>query len=366
MKSVLIFLFFLLGVLVLFSCSKNPIIPPGNNEKNTTNKDTLFITANNLTVPTGTTVIFKVSSKFKTNLTSLSKFYVDGNPITDSSNTFNTSGTFSVFAKYDTLTSKSITINVTPVATIAGYMNHVLLQDFTGTWCGYCPRVANALDLVNQKTAQVIEMQIHGDASITVLDPYTCNDGNNLLGYYNVSSFPTAFINGSTLWKVPQNQNINQVLNLIQPSSSAGLAINSTLNVNNLSVTIKVDYAQAQSGDVYLFVDLVEDNLVNSQENYYTTSSGLLYGGKNPIPNFIYNGVLRAAINSTQGDNIGSSGSSNIKTYSITIPTNVSNTNNLKIIAYIANSSRSVGTVINSQEAKVGENKDFETIYKNP
>ena len=87
--------------------------------------------------------------------------------------------------------------------------------------------------------------------------------------------------------------------------------------------------------------------------------SSTLYGGQASIPNFEYNGVLRKVVSSLSGDDIPTSGISNAKDYTFGIPSNISNIANAKIVVLVTNAA---GTVVNAQEAKVGENKDFEVL----
>lgn len=101
--------------------------------------------------------------------------------------------------------------------------------------------------------------------------------------------------------------------------------------------------------------NLVEDKLYFTQRNY----SSNLYNGQNYISNFEYNGALRKVISALEGDNIPSTGSANEKAYTLTLPANISNISNVKIVAFVTNAS---GTVVNVQDVKAGEDKDFERL----
>jgi hypothetical protein len=100
---------------------------------------------------------------------------------------------------------------------------------------------------------------------------------------------------------------------------------------------------------------LVEDKLYHAQSNY----SANLYGGLSSIPNFEYNGVIRKIISPISGDNIATSGNNNSKDYSFTLPSNVSNIGNARIVAFVTNAS---GMAVNVLHAKVRETKVFEII----
>jgi hypothetical protein len=102
-------------------------------------------------------------------------------------------------------------------------------------------------------------------------------------------------------------------------------------------------------------VYLVEDKLFYTQRNYSST----LYSGQPNIPNFQYNGVLRSVVSNLTGDVIDNNGIAVKKTYSITLPANILNIANVKLVAFVTNNT---GKVINVQEAKVGTVKELEKL----
>ncbi len=346
MKYLLNFSFFIAGLLSLQSCTKT--------ESNFTEVglETITVTANTLNVTTGIVVSFTVlSSTNSNNVTPDSKIYVNGTLITGSSYTFSNAGNFGVYATKGTITSNVITVVVTAVASGTGYKHNVLVEEYSGNWCGNCPRILYGVDLLQQQTNKAIVVSTHLFGG----DPFINSDGNNLAAQQGVSGVPNGFINRTISWNGPQYENVPQVINTIQASVPAGVAIKSTINNNNLSITVKVGYIQPLTGGAKLTVYLVEDKLYSTQRNY----SANLYGGQSSISNFEYNGVLRKVISSLSGDVIGSSGNSNEKTYSLALPSNITNIVNTRIVAFITNSA---GTVVNVQQVKVGEEKMFEVL----
>ncbi len=67
----------------------------------------------------------------------------------------------------------------------------VIAEEFTATWCGYCPSVAEALyNLQQDRPNDIIGMMIHcGDA-------YTTTWGNLRENFYNVGGYPTVWLDG--------------------------------------------------------------------------------------------------------------------------------------------------------------------------
>ncbi len=335
----------ILGTLFLLSCSKT------ESDFTATTQETITISSSTINASTADSVTFTVLSSINSNnVTAESKIFVNGSLITGNKFTFLAAGSFGVYATKGNLTSNVITVNVTAVAP-KNYKHHVLVEEYSGTWCGNCPRILYAVDLLKQQTDKAIVVSTH----LLNGDPFISTDGNSLAAQQGVSGVPNGFINRNITWTGPQDQNVSQVINAIQASSETGIAINSSTTGSNLTVNIKIGYTNPLTGTAKLTAYLVEDKLFSSQTNYSST----LYGGQATIPNFEYSGVLRKVISSLSGDAIPTSGVSNAKDYTFAIPSNISNIANAKIVVLVTNAS---GTVLNALEAKVGENKMFEVL----
>lgn len=345
MKNLFKSLLPLIGFLLLQSCTKT------ESDFSEAPEETISVNASTNNVIVGSTVRFSILSSTNNTVTTQSKIYVNGGLITGDSYTFTTEGNFAVYAIKGSLTSKVITINVIAASTSTGYKHRVLVEEYSGTWCGNCPRILYAVSLLEQQTEKAVVVSTH----LYNGDPFISSDGNNLASSQGVTSVPTGFINRTTNWSGPQYENVPQVINTIQAVAPAGLAIGSTNSNNNLSINVKVGYMQPITGVAKLTVYLVEDKLYSTQRNY----SSNLYGGQASIPNFEYNGVLRKVVSAISGDVIPSSGNTNEKNYSFSIPPNISNIANAKIVAFITNAA---GAVINVQTVKVGEQKAFEFL----
>ncbi len=344
MKKIAFILSATVCLFFLQSCTKteSDFTPPVN--------ETISIQANTSTVVIGTTVSFSVFSSINNNnVTSAATIFVNATAITGSTYTFSQTGTFAVYAKKGTLTTDILTISVVP--TLSGYVSNVLVEEYSGTWCGNCPRLLYGVDLLHQQTTKAITVGIHLFGS----DPFTTTQGNNLAALRGVSGVPTGHINRTINWNGPQYENVQQVLNEIKVSSNTGISINSGLAANNLTVTVKVAYKEALTSNAKLTVYLVEDNLKYTQRNY----SSNLYGGQANIPNFNYDGILRSVVSALEGDAIANAGINNEKNYSLSLPANINNTANTRVVAFVTDAD---GNVLNVQQAKLGTLKDFERL----
>ncbi|MFN0082723.1 MAG: Omp28-related outer membrane protein [Ferruginibacter sp.] len=315
-------------------------------------KETITLQPSSLNSTVGASISFViVSSRNNTNVTLDATVFVNGSSITGSSYTFTQPGTYAVYAKKGDLTSAVVTLNVVALSN-GSFVNNVLVEEYSGTWCGNCPRLLYGVDLLKQQTNKVIFVGTHLFGN----DPFITAQGNSLAQSQGVSGVPNGKINRTLNWNGPQYENVNQVINEILPFATAGLAINSTTTGNTLNINVKFKYKEALGANAKLTVYITEDKRYFTQSNY----SSNLYGGLSSIPNFEYHSVLRAVVSTIAGDDVASSGTANEKNYSLAVPTTILNIANAKVVAFITNTA--TGKVVNAQEAKVGEDKMFETL----
>jgi thiol-disulfide isomerase/thioredoxin len=271
-----------------------------------------------------------------------------------SSNIYATSaeGMFSFIATYDDFTSVVYDINILPAPT--RFNQNVLIEDYTGTWCGYCPRISHAIDLVNQQTSEAVVVAIHRGSS----DPYNfpagvLEDLINLLGY------PTAMLNRTTEWNNPEPNNVNQVINLTSGLADVGLAIGSSLDGFGMNINVKVKFGgQFSHSSAKLVLYVLEDGLLFDQSN--NTS---YYGGSTVISNFEHNHVLRASLSNLMGDQIPATEYSEDNVYQVNytsaIPSNISVNENMTLVAFVTNE---YNAALNVRVANFGETQIFEEL----
>ncbi len=69
----------------------------------------------------------------------------------------------------------------------------VLFEDFTGTWCPYCPNAAKALDMIEEEGLNVAIIEYHAG------DNYETPATNIRANVYSVEGYPTVIIDGKTI-----------------------------------------------------------------------------------------------------------------------------------------------------------------------
>src|SRR5690606_22782994 len=118
--------------------------------------------------------IFTVVDNTGKDITDESTIYVDDTALTDNIFTTTTAGSIEAYAVYDkdgeTYTSETKIFDVK-------FTKRILIEDFTGTWCGYCPRVMYALENLANQTEDMVMIGIHrfqkSNPSAYGYDPFT-------------------------------------------------------------------------------------------------------------------------------------------------------------------------------------------------
>ena len=202
----------LLFLLLIFSCSGS-----GDDESQTNEYIDLFISSTTGFV--GETIIFSVFDGEGNNVSTSADFYVNEVKIASNTHTFNNIGTYSVYAQLGQLTSETKTVEI--MATPITFKQNVVVEDFTGTWCGWCPRVSEAVRLLKQETSDAIVIAIHNGDAMQFSQEGTIRQA------FNVTGFPTALINRQERWASPQPSNVAQVTGKMSRKSYASVAMES-------------------------------------------------------------------------------------------------------------------------------------------
>ena len=293
-------------------------------------------------------VTFEVFDAEGNNITMDSNFIVDGVSIVGNQISYPEIGTHEVYAEYSiesTLyNSDTRTFNIVVPKT------RVALEDYTGTWCGYCPNVSHAIEEIRLITDDISVVAIHYG------DEMTISAGIDLINEFNITGYPTARINRTMDWSYPYNS--TQIESLIETDNSVAISIDSNTNWPLLQVQLRV-VSEQDLTDHKIIAYLVEDNLIYDQVNYYNfDENSYFYGMGNPIVDFVHNDVLRHSFTDALGNpmqNPTMALTDNFFNYSFEIGSGYS-PDNLGIVVMIVNQNN---TAINSQFSKINSFKDF-------
>lgn len=319
------------------------------------------LSSNSDTYYYGEEVVFNVVGNNGANLTNQATIsVVGGNELEGNTYTTSNEGVVGFIASYEDLTSPVYEINVLPTAT--KFNQNVLIEDYTGTWCGYCPRISYAIELVEEQTTDAYVVAIHRGStnpSSGSYDPYNYSAGalENLIG---LEGYPTGMLNRTTEWNSPEPSYVNQVINLTSGQADVGLALSPTLNDNTMNIDVNVKFGgQFSASNAKLVVYVLEDGLEFNQTNYTS-----YYGGGSVIPNFEHNHVLRASLTNLLGDQIPASEYSADNVYQVNfngaVPSNVANTENMSVVAVVIDGSSNAA--VNVRGADFGDTQTFEEL----
>ncbi|WP_323786885.1 Omp28-related outer membrane protein [Psychroserpens sp.] len=302
---------------------------------------------------------FIVYDSLGADVSASSTFTVDGNAVSNP-HQFVAEGEYTVVANYNALTASN-TINVVKVFT-----KKALLEDFTGTWCPNCPPAASAISSALNTNSNVFGVGYH-DGFASYPDPMEIPETGFWATYYNVTGFPTVYVNGpDTRWDFPNMAQVNAELS---ETATCGLALDASISGGMLNVEVKVGFNALPGEEVKLMLYLIEDNV--------TTASA--QAGSSQGSSYVHKDVLREVYTDQLGDVIPAGGISLTQDYvrnftNLALPANIDNMANLKVIAFVRNTYTKTFTdyfnevhtnsphydIYNVQEVEVGSSIDFD------
>ncbi len=336
---------------VILSCSKSEenvsLTPPTG--QITVDKIVRQASLRNQVIP------FSVLNEMGDDVTETTTFFVDGEEIIGNTFSSATIGEFEVYGSYNE-NGVLITTNTVPFVVIIP-KRKIVVEDYTGTWCGYCPSVAHAVEEAHAATSDIAVVAIHKTAS-SIPDPMHFDDVQLLQDEFGVSGFPSARINRSTVWSSPYD--VEGIVSMAGVETDLAIAILSKLDGDILTVQTDVVYENGSVNGDKLVVYLLESGVIHEQTNYYNTDvTSPYYQLGNPIPNFVHNEALRLSLTEVLGDNISATAELEefSKTFTVTIPAAVVNVANLSLVAMVVSADNSAR---NAQFADVSEDKAYE------
>ncbi len=145
-----------------------------------------------------------------------------------------------------------------------------MLEQFTGTWCQWCPYGADSINSILNYIPNARAIAYHQG------DPMATNDGNTVIGHLLVNSYPSAAIDrllvnlptggaaiaiSRTYWgSVMQQRN--------QSASPMSISVSGTYHqdTRQIAATVTMNALQAMTGEFYFNAVLTEDDLNYDQK----------------------------------------------------------------------------------------------------
>lgn len=289
------------------------------------------------------------------NRTASGSFFANGLPLDSNRFSSQVEGSFEIYAEYNL----SGTITRTDISTITVFIpkRKVLVEDYTGTWCGHCPNMKLLIDEAQALTTDISVVSIHGNSIFTGTDPFTIEEGMFLKNFFEVPGYPTGIIDRDEFWN---ESNIEpQIINNAGNNSTLSIALTSAIQGNELSVSVAV-ISEEEIRNKNLVVFLLEDNLIEDQRSYYTNDpTSPWYQMGDTLIGFRHDHVLRMSLTEPLGDAISVTPSLEAyqKVITTTLPAEfVKEELSLVVIVTDATTNKA----INSQHAKVNVSREFE------
>jgi len=248
------------------------------------------------------------------------------------------------------------------------FSKKVLIEEFTGAWCGYCPDGALRLEnIINQNDGFVIGVSAHSGDAMEV------SQTSFLESTYFNPGYPSGMVDR---FNFNENVSINRGLwdyvasEQLQKEAVCGLAIQSKVNANTAKIKVHAGFKTVMTGERRLTVYLIENGVTGSgygydQANYYDTdSTSSFYGLGNPIESFEHNHTLRLILSEPLGDLIDSSflvpKGEFIKDYEIDISSYDSD--NLYVVGFISSIGENYLSheVLNTQKCEIEGTKNWD------
>lgn len=321
--------------------------------------ESVILTADSSNKLAGQTITFTVKDNNGTDHTADARFFVDGEEVADNTLTSAELQSYEVKASYGGLSSEPLTVTFGD-GTELNFRKRALIEDYTGTWCGYCTRVAWAIELVRAQSDDVVPVAIHRPSSNPAsanYDPYNF-DASVLESTLSAVGYPKGYLNRRTRWNNPEPNNVAQAIALTQGENpKLGLALKPVVQNGTITLDVSAQFSRDFSG-LKLVVYVLENGLIYEQHNYTD-----FYDSVDVIQNWEHNHVLRACLTDIMGDAISNDQTAIYQTYTrsftTAIPANVANSANIEFVAFIVGEN---GRVINVRSAHTGETQDFEIL----
>ena len=249
-----------------------------------------------------------------------------------------------------------------------GFKN-VLLEVFTGAWCGWCPDGTVIRDaIIADHGPRVVAVDVHdGDA---MEFPEDIRDTFGVTAYPNGMVDRTVF-DGEA--KEPHSRsswetNVTEQLGAYTPLN-VGVTSSFNTTTRQVDVTIDTAFTDYASGDLRFVCMLVEDNVAGlgagwDQTNYLNTTTGHTYfGAGDPILGFNHRHVLRDISSAVGNPSVIPTpvvpGDTASESFTFILPATVDATQ-ITVVGFVAKYGAGVGqkSVYNVQQAPLGETRE--------
>ncbi|MDC1492530.1 Omp28-related outer membrane protein [Flavobacteriaceae bacterium] len=292
-------------------------------------------------------ISFNVLDLEGNNISSIAVFIVDNQLINGNIISYENLGNHEVYAEY-TIDSQIYNTELKTFS-IVNPITKVVVEDYTGTWCGYCPPVAHAIDELRELSDNITVVGIHNNDQLTI------DQEADLRSELGIGGFPSARLNRTISWIDPYG--FSEVQNLLTVENNLAISINSNLENSILSVDLRF-VSKDELNNHKLVLYLVENDLIYDQTNYFNyVEDSYFYNLGNPIEGYSHQDVLRMSLTNISGDVLQDILPLSDYKFNFNVEINPDFiVENLAIVAIVVDSNNNA---INSQFGEVNSFQDF-------
>ncbi|MBC6400402.1 MAG: Omp28-related outer membrane protein [Ekhidna sp.] len=282
-------------------------------------------------------------------------------------------GPFELKAKYQEIVSNAVSVEVQAGNTRG---KKVLIEEFTGEWCGFCPTAAYNLSLLASRSDVVIMTAIfsaqrpgdkyeykHVDALERELGingaPHGLADRREVEGRIQAAS-----INHAEFKPV-----LDQIEEIFETPAQLGIAIETELSGSTVTIKPSIKFYEEITSGIYYTIYINENKLDGTgQANYYSGSPGYqeskFYTQPDILTDYEHNHVLRKNVTDAFGKLIPASSVVLNGVYEpspVDVDLSEYVVENCEIVVFVHQSLRGSGgkSVFNTQMVAPGESVDY-------
>ncbi len=245
------------------------------------------------------------------------------------------------------------TARVTLTVRDPSFRRNVVCEEYTGLWCGWCPRGLVGLELMKEAhPGQFIAISAHGGDTLTIPSDIP-----------NYESF-TSSCSGAPMCNVDRRltgdpfTEIKTLFAMEQASTShIAYSLSAQWNVDSTAMEVASDFysdIDMQSPNYHIAYTVTEDSITGySQTNYYAGNSSEFYGWEKKAgltDDVVFNDLARAVYPSYEGDPCRTepmvAGEHYAHTYTVPVPANVVDRRNIHVVGQIID--HSTGYIVNA------------------
>lgn len=222
------------------------------------------------------------------------------------------------------------------------YRTHVI-EECTGTWCGYCVRGLVAMrEMRKNHPNRFIGIAVHGR------DKYETSSYATLLG--RISGYPSAFFNRSRIVGTEPSEMESAFVHADELTDCEIKIVGieyADASHNNVNIYMRYRFANSHDKiDYRVAIVTLEDNLGDSQANYYSGGGMGPMGGFENMGSYAWVELMDVARNITSYTGIINSVPATLEEgqwydycYTYTLPNNIRSIQNVTIVALLQNAS---------------------------